>query len=189
MGSPSRPTIDGCVCNELMSTEPGKLIGTKFSFQMNHAAICGAMTAAFVLDALPVNAAFQNALPSDRVAEFPKLWSGVRFPIMDDSISYELRVISIAIDTSVKCYSPKFPVPFLQGIPRAVFQQDNACPHVAKTDRHFCSDQHIQLLPWPACLPDMSPINHVWDLVGQGLARDPPPAVSKYELRLCIKAI
>ena len=27
---------------------------------------------------------------------------------MDDSIDYELRVISIAIGTSVKCYSPKF---------------------------------------------------------------------------------
>ncbi|GFW45387.1 uncharacterized protein TNCV_4734941 [Trichonephila clavipes] len=34
-GSPSRQTIKGCVCNELKSTEPGKLIGTKFSFQKN----------------------------------------------------------------------------------------------------------------------------------------------------------
>ncbi|GFT70283.1 uncharacterized protein TNCV_3457221 [Trichonephila clavipes] len=28
-GSPSRQTIDGCVCNELMSTKPGMLIDTK----------------------------------------------------------------------------------------------------------------------------------------------------------------
>ncbi|GFX95375.1 uncharacterized protein TNCV_3684271 [Trichonephila clavipes] len=33
----SRQTID--VCNELMSVEPGKLIGTKLSFQTNHASI------------------------------------------------------------------------------------------------------------------------------------------------------
>ncbi|GFV14635.1 transposable element Tc1 transposase [Trichonephila clavipes] len=30
-GSPSRQSIDGCVCNGLMSTEPGKMIGTKLS--------------------------------------------------------------------------------------------------------------------------------------------------------------
>ncbi|GFS92932.1 FLJ37770-like protein [Trichonephila clavipes] len=46
----------------LMSTEPGKLIDTKLSFQMNHASICETMMAAFVLDALPVNAAFQSEL-------------------------------------------------------------------------------------------------------------------------------
>ncbi|GFV28688.1 transposable element Tc1 transposase [Trichonephila clavipes] len=52
-------------------------------------------------------------------------------------------------------------VSFLQGIPGAVFQQDNACPHVAKTVRDFCSAQHIQLLILPAYSPDMSPIEHV----------------------------
>ncbi|GFS76420.1 HTH_Tnp_Tc3_2 domain-containing protein [Trichonephila clavipes] len=65
---PSRQTIDGCVCNRLMSTEPGKLIGTKLSFQMNHASICGTMMVAFVSDARPVNAAFQSALWNDIVA-------------------------------------------------------------------------------------------------------------------------
>ncbi|GFV35166.1 transposable element Tcb2 transposase [Trichonephila clavipes] len=57
-----------CVCNGLMNTEPGKLIGTKLSFQMNHASICGTMMTAFVLDAIPVNAAFQSALSTDIVA-------------------------------------------------------------------------------------------------------------------------
>ncbi|PRD36434.1 UNVERIFIED_CONTAM: hypothetical protein NCL1_08731 [Trichonephila clavipes] len=31
-GSPLRKTIDGCVRSGLMSTEPGKLIGTKLGF-------------------------------------------------------------------------------------------------------------------------------------------------------------
>ncbi|PRD31652.1 UNVERIFIED_CONTAM: hypothetical protein NCL1_22981 [Trichonephila clavipes] len=60
--SPSQQTFDGCVCNGLMSTEPGKLIGTKLSFQMNQAAICGTMRLAFVLDSILANAAFQSAL-------------------------------------------------------------------------------------------------------------------------------
>ncbi|GFX51547.1 uncharacterized protein TNCV_5012511 [Trichonephila clavipes] len=67
-GSSSRQTIDGCVFNGLMSTEPDKLIGTKLSFQINHASSCGTMMAAFVLDAMPVNAAFQSAFSNDIVA-------------------------------------------------------------------------------------------------------------------------
>ncbi|GFT27095.1 transposable element Tcb1 transposase [Trichonephila clavipes] len=47
----------------------------------------------------------------------------------------------------------------------------------------------MQLLPWPAYSPDTSPIEHVWDLVGRRLARDPRPAASKDELLLCIQAI
>ncbi|GFV75172.1 hypothetical protein TNCV_3190211 [Trichonephila clavipes] len=38
-------------------------------------------------------------------------------------------------------------IPFLQDIPEAIFQQDNARLHVAKTVRDFCSVQHMQLLP------------------------------------------
>ncbi|GFS48006.1 transposable element Tcb1 transposase [Trichonephila clavipes] len=47
----------------------------------------------------------------------------------------------------------------------------------------------MQLLPWPAYSPDMSHIEHVWDLVGRRLASDPRPAGSKDELLLRIQAI
>ncbi|GFW14575.1 transposable element Tcb2 transposase [Trichonephila clavipes] len=70
-----------------------------------------------------------------------------------------------------------------------IFQQDNARPHVAKTIRDFCSAQHMRLFPWPAYSPDMSPIEHVWGLVGRHLARDSCPASSKDELLLRIQAI
>ncbi|GFX05431.1 transposable element Tc1 transposase [Trichonephila clavipes] len=69
------------------------------------------------------------------------------------------------------------------------FMQDNALSHVAKTVREFCSAQHMQLHPWPAHSPDMPPIEHVWELVGLRLARDPRPAASKDELLLCIQAV
>ncbi|GFV51560.1 transposable element Tcb2 transposase [Trichonephila clavipes] len=42
--------------------------GPKLSFQMNHASICGTMMAAFVPDAMPVNAAFKSALSNDILA-------------------------------------------------------------------------------------------------------------------------
>ncbi|GFU26194.1 uncharacterized protein TNCV_5106301 [Trichonephila clavipes] len=61
-------------------------------------------------------------------------------------------------------------------------RQDNARSHVGKTVRDFCSTQHMQHPPWPTYSPDMSPIEHVWDFVGRGLARDPHLAASKDEL-------
>ncbi|GFU65764.1 transposable element Tcb1 transposase [Trichonephila clavipes] len=47
----------------------------------------------------------------------------------------------------------------------------------------------MQILPWPAYSPDMSPIEHVWDWAGQRLIRDPRPAASKDELLLRMQAI
>ncbi|GBM11129.1 Transposable element Tcb2 transposase [Araneus ventricosus] len=50
---------------------------------------------------------------------------------------------------------------FLNGLPGAIFQQDNARPHTARVAQDFLS--HAQTLPWPARCPDLSPIEHVWD--------------------------
>ncbi|GFU59225.1 transposable element Tcb1 transposase [Trichonephila clavipes] len=47
----------------------------------------------------------------------------------------------------------------------------------------------MQLLPRPAYSSDMLPIEHVWDLVGRRLARDPRSAASKDEILLGIQAI
>ena len=69
--------------------------------------------------------------------------------------------------------------PFTQDIPGPIFQQDNARSDVAKTVRDFCLAQHIQLLLSPAYSPDLLPIEHVWDLIGRSLARNPSPAALK----------
>ncbi|GFU33369.1 transposable element Tcb2 transposase [Trichonephila clavipes] len=58
----------------------------------------------------------------------------------------------------------------LPDTPGAIFQQGNACPHVEKAVPDFCSVQHMQILPWLAYSSDISPIEHVWDLVGRRLA-------------------
>ncbi|GFU90667.1 transposable element Tc1 transposase [Trichonephila clavipes] len=41
-------------------------------------------------------------------------------------------------------------IPFLQGLLGAVFQHDNARPHIAKTVKSYLDWQQVQLLPWPA---------------------------------------
>ncbi|GFW15884.1 transposable element Tcb2 transposase [Trichonephila clavipes] len=51
--------------------------------------------------------------------------------------------------------------PFLNGLPGAIFQQDNARPHTARVAQDFL--RHFQTLPWPARCPDFSPVEHEWD--------------------------
>ncbi|GFU49189.1 transposable element Tcb1 transposase [Trichonephila clavipes] len=50
-------------------------------------------------------------------------------------------------------------LPYLQGLATAIFQQDNARPHVARIVQMFVNPQ-IELLPWPARSPDFSPIEN-----------------------------
>ena len=67
-------------------------------------------------------------------------------------------------------------LPLLQAAPHAIFQQDNAQPHMARIVQAFFQRQRVSLLPWSARSPDMLPIEHVWDMVGQRLIHQGPPA-------------
>ncbi|GFY36091.1 transposable element Tcb1 transposase [Trichonephila clavipes] len=52
-------------------------------------------------------------------------------------------------------------LPHLQGLATAIFQQDNARPHVARIVQRFFVNHLIELLPWPARSPDLSPIENM----------------------------
>ncbi|GFX82134.1 transposable element Tcb1 transposase [Trichonephila clavipes] len=58
-------------------------------------------------------------------------------------------------------------LPYLQGWATAIFQQDNAQPHVARIVQRFFVNQQIELLPWPARSPDLSSIGNIWSMVAQ----------------------
>ena len=64
-------------------------------------------------------------------------------------------------------------LPYLQGVPHALYQQDNARPHTARISQHAL--QGVQLLPWPPVSPELSPIEHIWDVIGRRLQTLPPP--------------
>ncbi|GFW56562.1 transposable element Tc1 transposase [Trichonephila clavipes] len=51
--------------------------------------------------------------------------------------------------------------PFLNGLPGAIFQQDNARLHTARVAQDFL--RHFQTRPWLARSPDLSPVEQVWD--------------------------
>ncbi|GFW93026.1 transposable element Tcb1 transposase [Trichonephila clavipes] len=56
----------------------------------------------------------------------------------------------------------------------AIFQQDNARPHVTRFVQRFFVNHQIELLPWPARSPDLSPIENMWFMVAQRLTQITP---------------
>ena len=55
-------------------------------------------------------------------------------------------------------------VPHLQQMgPNATLQQDNARPHTPRAVITFLQQSNVYVLDWPACSPDLYPIEHVWD--------------------------
>jgi transposase len=67
-------------------------------------------------------------------------------------------------------------VPFLQAHPDMTFQHANATSHTARSVRDFLQDRNVNVLPWPAKIPDLNLIEHTWDLLDRRVkARAIPP--------------
>ena len=55
-------------------------------------------------------------------------------------------------------------VPTLQQTgPMAVYQDDNARPHRARVVNDFLQQSGVNRMEWPACSPDLNPIENLWD--------------------------
>ena len=53
---------------------------------------------------------------------------------------------------------------------------DNSRNHRAHLVNKFLHDNNIARLEWPACSPDMNPIDHAWDTLKRAVfGRDDPP--------------
>jgi hypothetical protein len=77
-------------------------------------------------------------------------------------------------------------IPFIQAQANVTFQQDNARPHVARVVRDYLTQLNVDVLPWPAVSPDLSPIEHVWDEMERRLRHLPNQPVMLAEMGLAL---
>lgn len=78
-------------------------------------------------------------------------------------------------------------IPFLYDDEATIYQQDNARPHSAEISKHFLSENEVSVLEWPARSPDLSIIEHVWDILGRRLQSEydsPPYSLDVLRIRL-----
>ncbi|GFV32836.1 transposable element Tc1 transposase [Trichonephila clavipes] len=80
--------------------------------------------------------------------------------------SDESRFVLGTNDNLVRVW--RHPGPFLNVLPGAIFQQDNTRPHTARVAQVFL--RHFQTLPWPTRIPDLSPVEQVWDQLKQQMS-------------------
>ncbi|GFV59714.1 uncharacterized protein TNCV_1907851 [Trichonephila clavipes] len=85
---------------------------------------------------------------------------------MDDTICYELRVISTA--TSVKWYRPKS-FPSFKASLKLSFSRKVHAHMLQRLFETSVQPNTCNFFLWPSYSPDMSPIEHAWDLIERRL--------------------
>ncbi|GFV02689.1 transposable element Tcb1 transposase [Trichonephila clavipes] len=107
------------------------------------------------------------------------LWGGIGYHFRTSLVRIAgtlngQRYISEMLDTVV--------LPYLQGLATAIFQQDNAQPHVPRIVQRYSVNHNIELFPWLAHSPDLSPIENMWPMVAQRLTQITPQAATPDKL-------
>ena len=116
-----------------------------------------------------------------RVVQAP--WFGVQYQRI---IAYCLDLVFIDGNLNAVRYRDKIlglaVLSFLERVGgRAVFQHDNARPHMARVCTHFLMEHDVHLLPWSVVSPDLNPIEKVWDFLSMRIRRhvNPPPRTAQ----------
>ncbi|GFV76292.1 transposable element Tcb1 transposase [Trichonephila clavipes] len=104
------------------------------------------------------------------------VWGDIRFLFcallvrFDGRLRCSLHYISKVLEPVV--------LPYIQRLLSSIFQQDNARPQRPRNVQDFYFTQGIELLPWPTCHHDLTPVENVCSMLAQPLARDTKPAAT-----------
>ncbi|GFY21977.1 transposable element Tcb1 transposase [Trichonephila clavipes] len=101
------------------------------------------------------------------------IWGGIGFHCPPS-------LVRIAGTLNSQCYICEVLEPvlfsYIQHLPSTIFQKDNAQPHVTRSVQEFFFTLQIGLFPWPACSPDLSPIENMGSILAKRHAWGTPPA-------------
>ncbi|GFT57218.1 transposable element Tcb1 transposase [Trichonephila clavipes] len=107
------------------------------------------------------------------------VWGGIGY----HSFTPLVRIAgTINIQRYISNVLEPFVLPYLQGLVTAIFQQDNARLHGARIVQRFFVNHQIELLPWPARSPDLSPVENMRYMAAERLTQITPPAATPDQL-------
>ncbi|GFX63255.1 transposable element Tcb2 transposase [Trichonephila clavipes] len=144
---------------------------------MNPDSISAMMTIVFVCGDPVVNASILPLQRHTGLASGVMVWCAIAYNIR--SLLVLIRVTMTA-QRYVHDILPPHVLPLMQRLPRAIYQQDNACPHSARVSQDCF--RTVTTLPWSARSLDLSPIEHIWDHLGRRVG--PPTSSNELEARL-----
>ncbi|GFX94565.1 transposable element Tcb1 transposase [Trichonephila clavipes] len=76
-----------------------------------------------------------------------------------------------------------------RGLAAAIFQEDNAQPHVARIVQMFFVNHQIEMLLWSPRSLVLSPIENMWSVVAQRLTQITPPVATPDQLWQRVEAV
>jgi len=80
-------------------------------------------------------------------------------------------------------------MPIIRNDMDVIFQDDGAPCHSSKKTKKWKMKQLLPGLPWAPQIPDMNPIEHVWDYLDRELRKQHPAPSSKEDLKSRLKII
>lgn len=70
-----------------------------------------------------------------------------------------------------------------------LFQQDNAAIHASKFTKQWFAQHNIELLEWPACSPDLNPIENLWGIISRRIYQNGKQFATINELKNTIREV
>ena len=63
---------------------------------------------------------------------------------------------------------------------------DNARPHRSRAVTAYFQSEAVTSVPWPAMIPDLNPIEHIWNMLGCRIQAWEPPVQNIRQLEAAL---